>query len=77
MPSLSGISRFRQGISGAPIGCVVGARVSGVVVELILGNGLSDTDLITFLAAVPGTIIGAWIVYRIGVAQGVEPIDEA
>lgn len=69
--------RFWQGIIGALIGCVVGGMISGVIIELILGNGLSDTDLITFLAAVPGTVIGAWVVYRIGVSQGVEPIDEA
>ena len=37
------------------------------------GSGIGDTDLITFLAAVPGTALGAAVVYWIGVAQGVEP----
>lgn len=68
--------RFWQGIIGALIGCLIGGMISGAIVELIIGNGLSDTDLITFFAAVPGTIVGAWVVYRIGVAQGVEPIRE-
>ena len=68
--------RFWQGIIGAFIGCVVGCMISGAIVELILGNGLSDTDLITFLAAVPGTALGAWVIYRIGVSQGTEPIED-
>lgn len=65
--------RFWQGIIGALLGCVVGGMVSGAIVQVITGNGLSETDIITFLAAVPGTLLGAWIVYRIGVSQGVEP----
>ena len=69
--------RFWQGIIGALIGCLVGGLISGAIVEVILGNGLSDTDLITFLAAVPGTAVGAWVVYRIGVSQGTEPVEEA
>lgn len=68
--------RFWQGIIGALIGCLIGGMISGAIVELIIGNGLSDTDLITFFAAVPGTVVGAWVVYRIGAAQGVEPIRE-
>jgi len=68
--------RFWQGIIGALLGCVIGGLLSGAIVELILGNGLSDTDLITFLAAVPGTLIGAYVVYRIGASRGIEP-DEA
>ena len=68
--------RFWQGIIGALIGCLVGGMISGAIVEVIFSNGLSDTDLITFLAAVPGTVVGAWVVYRIGVSQGTEPVDE-
>ncbi|MBN8869584.1 MAG: hypothetical protein J0H66_06850 [Solirubrobacterales bacterium] len=70
--------RFWQGIIGALIGCVVGGLISGALVELvILGNDLADTDLLTFFTAVPGTLVGAWVVYRIGVSQGTEPIEEA
>lgn len=58
--------RFWQGIIGALLGCVAGGLISGAIVELLLGNGLGDTDFITFLAAVPGTLVGAWIVYQIG-----------
>jgi len=70
--------RFWQGIIGALIGCVVGGLISGALIELvILGNDLADTDMLTFFTAVPGTLLGAWVVYRIGVSQGTEPIEEA
>lgn len=69
--------RFWQGIIGALIGCLIGGMISGAIVEVILGKGISDTDLITFLAAVPGTLVGAWVVYRIGESQGVDPVEEA
>jgi hypothetical protein len=70
--------RFWQGIIGALIGCVVGGLISGALIELvILGNNLADTDLLTFFTAVPGTLLGAWAIYRIGVSQGTEPIEEA
>jgi hypothetical protein len=70
--------RFWQGIIGALIGCVIGGLISGALIELvILGNDLADTDLLTFFTAVPGTLLGAWVVYRIGVSQGTEPIEEA
>lgn len=65
--------RFWQGIIGALLGCLVGGLISGGLIELIIGRGLSETDLITFLAAIPGTLIGAWVVYRVGVSQGIEP----
>lgn len=69
--------RFWQGIIGALIGCVVGGLISGALVELvILRNHLADTDLVTFVAAVPGTLLGAWVIYRIGVSQGTEPIED-
>lgn len=65
--------RFWQGIIGALLGCLIGGMISGAVIELALGRSISETDLLTFLAAVPGTLAGAWVVYRIGVSQGVEP----
>lgn len=65
--------RFWQGIIGALVGCLIGGMISGAVIELALGRSISDTDLLTFFAAVPGTLLGAWVIYRIGVSQGVEP----
>jgi hypothetical protein len=61
--------RFWQGIIGAFIGSVIGAMVFGLIVELISNKGLSDTDLVTALTAIPGTAIGLAVVWAIGVRQ--------
>jgi hypothetical protein len=57
---------FWQGIVGAFVGSVLGAMVFGLVVELISGKGLGDTDLATALTAIPGVAIGLGVVYAIG-----------
>lgn len=62
--------RFWQGIVGAFLGAMVGSVVSGAIVQAILGRSLGETDLITFLAAIPGFLIGSWVIYRIGEKQG-------
>jgi hypothetical protein len=62
--------RFWQGIVGAFLGAMVGSVVSGAIVQVILGRSLGETDAITFLAAIPGFLIGTWVVYRIGEKQG-------
>ncbi|MBK5232767.1 MAG: hypothetical protein JJE13_07270 [Thermoleophilia bacterium] len=58
--------RFWQGIIGAFLGALAGALVSGALIQLALGEGVNHTDVITFLAAVPGTIIGVGVIYWIG-----------
>lgn len=62
--------RFWQGIVGAFLGAMVGSVISGAIVQLILGRSLGETDVITFLAAIPGFLIGSWVIYRIGEKQG-------
>lgn len=59
--------RFWQGIVGAFLGAVIGAVVFGAVVQVALGRGIGETDLVTAFIAVPGTTIGLAIVYAIGV----------
>jgi hypothetical protein len=61
--------RFWQGIIGALIGAVIGAIVFGLIVELITAKGLGDTNLLTALTAIPGTIVGLGVVWWIGVRQ--------
>ena len=61
--------RFWQGIVGAFLGAMVGSVVSGAIVQVILGRSLGETDAITFLAAIPGFLLGTWLVYRIGEKQ--------
>ena len=64
--------RFQGGIVGAFLGATAGAMVSGAIAQILLGKTVGDTDLVTALYAVPGTIIGLAIVYAWGVRSGVE-----
>jgi hypothetical protein len=68
--------RFWGGIVGAFLGAITGALVSGAIEQIASGKSIGDTDLITVLAAVPGTLVGLAVVYAIGVrsdlAHGVE-----
>ncbi|MGD9735348.1 MAG: hypothetical protein AB7V58_07050 [Solirubrobacterales bacterium] len=61
--------RFWQGIVGAFLGSVLGAVVFGLIIELIGGKGLGDTDLVTALTAIPGVALGLAVVWAIGVRQ--------
>jgi hypothetical protein len=61
--------RFWQGIVGAFLGATLGAVIFGIVVEIISGKGLGDTDVTTALTAIPGVAIGLAIVWAIGVRQ--------
>ena len=58
--------RFWGGIVGALLGSVGGALLSGAVVQVALGRGIGDVDMLTFLAAIPGFLAGSYLVYRIG-----------
>jgi hypothetical protein len=57
---------FWGGIVGALVGALAGALVSGAIIQVILGRGLNDVDMITFLAAIPGFLLGSWLIYVIG-----------
>jgi hypothetical protein len=57
---------FWQGIVGAFLGSVIGAVLFGLIVELIGGRGIGNTDLATALTAIPGVAIGLGVVYAIG-----------
>jgi len=61
--------RFWQGIVGAFLGSVIGAVIFGLIMELISGKGLGDTDLVTALTAIPGVALGLAVVWFIGVRQ--------
>jgi hypothetical protein len=58
---------FWQGIVGAFLGAVIGAILFGLVVEMIGGKGLGNTDLATALTAIPGVAIGLAVVWALGV----------
>jgi hypothetical protein len=59
--------RFWQGIVGAFLGAVLGSIIFGMIVQEASGKSLGETDLLTALVAIPGTLIGLAIVYAIGV----------
>jgi len=61
--------RFWSGIVGAFVGALVGAIISGFVINGFSVPGLHATDILTALDAIPGTLIGIAVVYAIGVRQ--------
>jgi uncharacterized membrane protein YeaQ/YmgE (transglycosylase-associated protein family) len=58
--------KFVGGIVGAFLAAIAGAMVSGAVWQIAQGDTLGETDVLTFLAAVPGCLIALAIVYVIG-----------
>ena len=57
---------FWGGIVGALLGAVGGALLTGAIVQVVLGRGLNDVDMLTFLAAIPGFLVGSYLIYWIG-----------
>lgn len=66
--------RFWGGIVGALLGAVAGAMTTGALAHIALGDGIGETDLLTVLFAVPGTLIGAGILFLIGSRASEEPV---
>ena len=58
--------KFVGGIVGAFLAAIVGAMVSGALWQVAQGDTLGETDVLTFLAAIPGCLIALAIVYQIG-----------
>ena len=48
------------------LAAIVGAMVSGALWQVAQGDTLGETDVLTFLAAIPGCLIALAIVYLIG-----------
>jgi len=58
--------RFWAGIVGAFLGAIAGAMASGAIYQIASGRSIGDTDIVTVLAAIPGTLIGVAAIYVIG-----------
>lgn len=58
--------RFWGGIVGAFLGGTVGAMVTGALYQAATGDGIGQTDIVTALAALPGSLLGLATVYVIG-----------
>lgn len=61
--------RFWSGIIGAFVGSLVGCMLSGFALSGFAVPGRDETDLVTVLYAVPGTLLGLVVVYAIGAAR--------
>lgn len=61
--------RFWSGIIGAFVGSLVGCILSGWALSGFAIPSRDDTDLVTVLYAVPGTLLGLAVVYAIGAAR--------
>lgn len=69
--------RFRGGIVGAFLGSVIGAMLTGLIWQLVIGDGLGMTNLLTAFAAVPGCMIGLAIVYQLGIRDERELLNQS
>ncbi len=58
--------RFWAGIVGAFLGSVLGAIIFGFVINGFTVPGEADTNILTVLESVPGSILGVALVYWIG-----------
>jgi hypothetical protein len=58
--------RFWGGIVGAFLGSSLGAMVTGAIAQVALGRSIGDTDIVTLLVAIPGSLLGIALVYVIG-----------
>ncbi|MEA2143025.1 MAG: hypothetical protein QOI64_1455 [Solirubrobacteraceae bacterium] len=61
--------RCWAGIIGAFLGCVLGAIVFGLVIHAFKVPGQNDTDIITAVEAIPGTLMGYGLFYLLGSRQ--------
>jgi len=61
--------RFWSGIVGAFLGATVGAVAFGWLIHGLSFPGRDDTNLLTALEAVPGTLLGLAVVWFIGVRE--------
>ena|SRR5688572_4337696 len=61
--------RFWAGIVGAFLGSVIGAILFGLLVNGFNVPGQDDTNVLTVLQAVPGSILGVAFIYWIGVRR--------
>lgn len=64
--------RCWAGIVGAFLGCVLGAIFFGLIINGFAVPGQNDTNLLTALEAIPGTILGYAVFYWLGLRQEAE-----
>ena len=60
---------FRGGIVGAFVGAIIGSVVTGAIYQVLTGDSLGNTDIVTLLAAIPGCLLGLGLVYFLGLRE--------
>ncbi len=66
--------RFWGGIVGALLGAIAGAMVTGAIAQIASGSSIGQTDIVTALVAIPGTILGLAAIYALGISRE-EPLE--
>ena len=61
--------RFWAGIVGALLGAATGAMITGAIGQAITGDSIGETGIETVLFAIPGTALGLFAIYALGVHQ--------
>lgn len=67
--------RFWGGIVGAFLGALLGAVIVGFVANGATVPGMSDTEIVQAIIAVPGALIGIGIVWFVGAKRGNEVVE--
>ena len=60
---------FYGGIVGAFCGALIGSVIFGLILNLGTIPGQSGTDLLTGLEAIPGAVLGIYLMWFLGVRQ--------
>jgi hypothetical protein len=66
--------RFWGGIVGALLGAIAGAMLTGAIAQVASGSSIGQTDIVTALVAIPGTLVGLAAIYALGVSRE-EPLE--
>jgi hypothetical protein len=61
--------RFWGGIVGALLGAIAGAMLTGAIAQIASGSSIGQTDIVTAVVAIPGSLIGLAAIYALGVSR--------
>ena len=61
--------RFWGGIVGELLGAIAGAMLTGAISQIASGSSIGQTDIVTAVVAIPGSLIGLAAIYALGVSR--------
>ena len=65
----AGHERLRLGLDLGGLADPVGAVLTGAIAQIASGSSIGDTDIVTALVAIPGTLVGLAAIYALGVSR--------